>query len=179
MQGLSVDLLVIAFSGVGLAFGMWWMYFMLPSGEVLHHERDRKAFPWGYGHIPVFGAIAAVGAGLHVAAYAVEDPEHVSVLRAVVAVAVPIALYLLAVGVLGVGLVGWAKSRFEVLTLLGSLGAIAIAVALAAAGAPLAVCLLLVTLAPAIQIVGDEVTQARSRVRALERFRSAHATPGP
>lgn len=174
VQGLSADLLVLAVAGVGLAFGMWWTYFTLPAGEVLHHERSRKSFPWGYGHIPVFGAIAAVGAGLHVAAYAVEDPEHVSALRAVVAVAVPVALYLLAVAAIGVWLVGWAKSRFEVLAMLGSVAAIGLAVALAAGGVPLAICLLLVMLAPAIQIIADEVTGARSRVRALERYEAAH-----
>ncbi len=181
VQGLSIDLLVIAFAGVGLAFAMWWIYFTLPSAAVLQHERDRKAFPWGYGHMVVFGAIAAVGAGLHVAAYAVEDPGHVPALRAVVAVAVPVTAFLVAVVALGVVLVGWEKSRFEVLAMLGSLAAVALAIALAAGGAPLATCLVLITVAPAIQIASDELTGARSRVRALEHFASAHArsTSGP
>lgn len=178
VQGLTLDLLVIAVAGIGLAFAMWWIYFTLPSAEVLHHERDRKAFPWGYGHIVVLAAIAAVGAGLHVAAYAVEDPAHVPALRAVVAVAIPVAVFLLAVTVLGIGLVGWAKSRFEIVAMLGSLSAVALAVVLAAAGLPLAVCLPLLTIAPAIQIISDEVTGARSRVRALQRFEHAHGATG-
>ena len=45
-------------------------------GLLLHHPgrggldaRRERAFGWGYGHIPMFGAVVAVGAGLHVAAY--------------------------------------------------------------------------------------------------------------
>ena len=33
-----------------LTFGMWWIYFIVPSGEVLHVHRKRS-FGWGYGHI--------------------------------------------------------------------------------------------------------------------------------
>ena len=62
---------------MGLTFGMWWIYFVVPFGEILHHRPDR-GFVFGYGHIVVFGAIAAVGAGLHEMAYYLEahhDPE--------------------------------------------------------------------------------------------------------
>ena len=50
---------------------MWWIYFVIPCGELLHRRRTRS-FGWGYGHIPLFGAIVAIGAGLHVAAFYLE-----------------------------------------------------------------------------------------------------------
>ena len=43
----------------------------IPCGDLLHAYRSR-VFGWGYGHIPLFGAIVAVGAGLHAAAYLLE-----------------------------------------------------------------------------------------------------------
>ena len=68
-QGWSRDAVLVAIAGTRLTFGMWWMYFIIPSAEVLHvHVHRERAFPWGYGHILIFGSIAANGAGLHVAA---------------------------------------------------------------------------------------------------------------
>jgi hypothetical protein len=43
------------------------MYFTAPAAEALHVYRERL-FPWGYGHMLIFGSIAATGAGLNVAA---------------------------------------------------------------------------------------------------------------
>ena len=67
---------------------MWWMYFMIPSAEVLHRHRERS-FAWGYGHIPLFAAIAGTGAGLHVAAYYIEHVAHIGSVATVLTVAVP------------------------------------------------------------------------------------------
>lgn len=91
-QAVTLDLLVIAVAGIGLSFSIWWIYFMVPSGPVLEVERIRKGFPWAYSHLVIFGPIAAVGAGLHVAGYAVEDPEHVSISTAVTTIAVAVGL---------------------------------------------------------------------------------------
>ena len=52
----------------------------------MHRER---AFPWGYGHILIFGSIAATGAGLHVAAYYIGDEAHIDATATVLTVAVP------------------------------------------------------------------------------------------
>jgi low temperature requirement protein LtrA len=70
-QGWSIDAALVAIAGTGLTFGLWWIYFTVPSAEVLQIHRER-AFPWGYGHMLIFGSIAATGAGLHVAA---RNPE--------------------------------------------------------------------------------------------------------
>ena len=64
-DGWTVETALVGLAGVGLAFGMWWMYFVIPSGELLHRFRNRS-FGWGYGHLFLFAALAATGAGLHV-----------------------------------------------------------------------------------------------------------------
>ena len=70
-QGWTVDAALVAIAGIGLTFGMWWVYFMVPAAPLLHAHRERS-FTFGYGHIPIFGSIVATGAGLHVAAYYIE-----------------------------------------------------------------------------------------------------------
>ena len=70
-EGWTVETALVGLAGVALAFGMWWMYFVIPSGELLHHHRNRS-FGWGYGHLPLFASIAATGVGLHVAALHIE-----------------------------------------------------------------------------------------------------------
>ena len=70
--GWSVDAGSSASPASALTFGMWWIYFVVPCGEILARRRDRS-FGWGYGQIPIIGAVVAVGAGLHVAAYYVEE----------------------------------------------------------------------------------------------------------
>ena len=49
----------------------WWTYFAIPWADVLELHRERS-FIWGYGHMVIFGSLAAIGAGLHVAAYYLE-----------------------------------------------------------------------------------------------------------
>ncbi len=45
-----------------IAFSLWSLYFT--GGRHLHSDSLRHALLWGYGHIVVFGAGAAVGAGM-------------------------------------------------------------------------------------------------------------------
>ena len=53
-----------------------------PAGRALHLQRHRS-YLFGYGHIPIFAAIAATGAGLHVAAYYIDHEAHISAAAAV------------------------------------------------------------------------------------------------
>jgi len=71
--------------GLLLLFSMWWIYFDRPSQHLL--GRFRTAVMWGYGHYFVFGAAAAVGAGL---AAQIEHPLEALYAWAV---AVPAAVY--------------------------------------------------------------------------------------
>jgi low temperature requirement protein LtrA len=159
-DGWTVDAALIALGGVGLTFGMWWIYFLVPAGHVLEHRRE-KSFVWGYGHIFVFAAITAAGAGLHVAALAIEREAHISNTVVMWSIAIPVALYFFSLGSLFGNLVGW-RSHTTLLTV-AKLATVFGAVALAAAGVDLAICILVLALAPAISVIAEEVGVGRLR----------------
>ena len=68
------------------------MYFAVPWAEPLVAHRER-AFLFGYGHLVIFAALAAMGAGLHVAALSLEDEATISETAIVLSVAIPVAIY--------------------------------------------------------------------------------------
>ena len=70
-QGWTMDAVLVAVAGTGLTFGMWWVYFVVPAADLLHAHRERS-FRYGYLHYVVIGSIVATGAGLHAAAYYIE-----------------------------------------------------------------------------------------------------------
>lgn len=152
-HGWSVDAALVGFGGTALAFGMWWVYFLLPAGRALHHRRHRS-FVFGYGHIPVFAAIAATGAGLHVAAYYIDHEAHISAAAVVASIAVPVAVFKLALTWLHGVMVG--PDRVVTAVAAGVLALLAGAVGLAAAGASVPVSLMVIVLAVAASIVVDE-----------------------
>jgi low temperature requirement protein LtrA len=152
--GWSAEAVLVVVAGTGLTFGMWWVYFGLPSGDLLHVNRDRS-WAWGYGHILLFAAIAAVGAGLHVAAYVVEGEATIGVVGAVLAVAIPVLVFTLVFDTLAVVLQGRLTGA-RVAVLVATVGMLAVAVALAAGGMSLGWCLVVVMLAPAVTVVASE-----------------------
>jgi low temperature requirement protein LtrA len=88
-----MDAALVCIAGIGLTFGMWWIYFMLPSAPILHAHRDRS-FVWGYGQILIVASIVATGAGLHVAAYFIEHQAHIGRLATVLSVVIPVGIFL-------------------------------------------------------------------------------------
>jgi low temperature requirement protein LtrA len=166
-QGWTVDAVLVAVAGIGLTFGMWWVYFVVPSALLLHVHRERS-FRWGYGHIPLFGAIVATGAGLHAAAYFIEGHSKLGSVQTVLAVALPVAVYIL--GIFGLYLILVRSfDAFHLLLLAGTGVVLAVAVALAAAGVTMAVCLVVVMLAPVVTVVGFEVVGHRHAEEAFSR----------
>ncbi len=89
------DLLPIAAGGLLIIFAAWWIYFVVPIHG--HLRSNKQAFLWGYGHYVLFGAAAAIGAGLEVAVEQAVGKAHISTLAASAAVTLPTALYLLTV----------------------------------------------------------------------------------
>ena len=158
-QGWTVDAALVAIAGTGLTFGMWWVYFVVPAAPLLHAYR-RKSFKFGYGHIPIFGAIVATGAGLHAAAYYIEHHSKLGSVETVLTVAIPVGIYLLGIFALYMYLVQ-AFDTFHILLVAGSAAFLIAAVLLAAAGVTMAVCLLVVMLAPAVVVVGYEMVGHR------------------
>jgi low temperature requirement protein LtrA len=166
-QGWSVDAVLVALAGTGLTFGMWWVYLVLPSGAVLHRHRERS-FGWGYGHVPLFAAIAGTGAGLHVAAYYIEHVAHIGAVATVLTVAVPVAVYILMVYVLYSTLTR-SIDRFHLLLLAVTAVFVVVPVLMAAVGVSMAVCLVLLMLAPAVSVVGFETVGHRHTADLLQR----------
>jgi low temperature requirement protein LtrA len=161
----SAEAVLVVIAGIGLTFGVWWNYFIVPSGEVLARHR-RRSWVWGYGHIAIFAAIAAMGSGLHVAAYVVEGEATIGVLGAVLAVAIPVLVFTVVYFALYSFLMR-SVDPFHVLLFAGTLAVLAAAVAMAAAGASLGGCLLVVMAAPVVTIVGYEALGHRHMTATL------------
>ena len=134
--GLTPELLAVGLGGLVLAFTAWWLYFDHPGHLT---PSPSEAFRWGYAHVVIFAALAAMGAGLHVATEAVTGDAGARV--AAMAVAVAVAGYLL--GLVLVMLVTGAPVRSSLIypklvgataiLLLGALAPVAMAVAGSAA----------------------------------------------
>ena len=167
LQGWTADAVMVAVAGMGLTFGMWWCYFMLPIGEILHVRRERS-FLWGYGSLPILAAIAATGAGLHVAALFIAHKAHIGPLATVLALAIPVAVYLIGIYALYSSMFSDIDPFHALLLFLTTLVLVA-GPLLAAAGVSMAVCLLVIMLAPAVTVVGYELRGHRHVAEALER----------
>ena len=163
----SVEAILVVIAGTGLTFGLWWGYFILPSASVLAHHRERK-WAWGYGHLVLFGALAAVGAGLHVAAYAAEGEAVIGTVGAVLSVAIPVLIFSVGFFALYSALFR-AVDAFHLMLASGLVLILALVVVLAAVGVPLGWCLLVVTLAPFVISVGYETVGYRHVEADIER----------
>ena len=98
-HGLSASLLLVAVGGLLTVFGMWWLYFKRSVEDTLRLS-TRSAFVWGYAHYLVFGAVAAVGAAVGVAADVARHEAQVPTRGADLALAGAVAAYLLVLGAL-------------------------------------------------------------------------------
>ena len=101
------QLAAVAVGGLLIVFSMWWLYFSQPADAVVGRARmafdeaaSSEPFIWGYGHYFVFASAAAVGAGLAAVVDQVTQHAAVSARGALMAVAVPVALFVLSVWVL-------------------------------------------------------------------------------
>ena len=164
-EGWSVEAAVVGVSGVTLTFGMWWIYFVMPCGEILARRRERS-FGWGYGHIPLFASVVAAGAGLHVAAYLVEGKTELDVLGTLLTTAIPVAIYVLCLFVLYAYLTR-TSDPFHFLLIGMSAAVLGAAVAMAAAGVSIEWCLLVLSLVPWITVVGYELVGHRHNAQVL------------
>src|SRR5262245_15163815 len=164
-QGWTMDAALVCIAGIGLTFGMWWVYYLLPSGPVLHTHRDR-AFVWGYCQMAIVACIVATGAGLHVAAYFIEHKALISAFATVLSVAIPVGLFLGLIYALYYYLV----RQFDFLhvwLLIGTAAVVALAVLAAVADIDMAVCLVILMLAPAVTVVGYEMQGYRHQADVL------------
>jgi low temperature requirement protein LtrA len=166
--GWTADAVVLAVAGVGLTFGCWWMYFAVPWAEPLVRHR-RRYFAFGYGHLAIFAPLAAMGAGLHVAAYDLEGVAKIGDTATVLSVVIPVAIFALVFYALYSALFR-ARDPFHLWLLAGTALLLVASVALAAAGVDVTVCLIVVALAPVVTVIGYETLGHRHIADTLERL---------
>lgn len=143
------DVAEVAVTGLVSVCAMWWLYFDRPTTDHVTGLRDRwedatasGSFVWGYGHYFILSGAAAVGAGLAVAVDHATGSSRISSSAAALSVAVPAAVYLVAVTFLH--RCGCWSSRDTI-----SVGLAVLMVALASVGTPVIVTGLLLVLAAA------------------------------
>ena len=154
-QGWTLDAMLVGIAGMGLTFGMWWVYYLVPSGEILWRHRDR-APAWGYVQMLIVTSIVATGAGLRVAAYFIEGNAKISAVAAVLVVAVPVGAFLGLMYALSYYLARRFHS-FQTWSLIATAGVVAVTVVAALSGVGLAMCLVILMLAPMVTVVASEV----------------------
>ncbi|PYE87036.1 low temperature requirement protein A [Phyllobacterium leguminum] len=81
----------LALLSAAIAFSMWGLYFT--DDDHLADAKFGQAFLWGYGHFALFAAGAATGAGLTVKLAAADHGAQVDPQTAVMAIALPVAIY--------------------------------------------------------------------------------------
>jgi low temperature requirement protein LtrA len=144
--GWNTDVVLIFVGGLAVLFALWWIYYLKPAGEGLE-RRPELAFWWGYGHYGVFAALAALGAGLEVAAEASSHPIEASDTLVAFAVAIPVGVFLLLIWALHAPLAAGARPGDLPTVLLAIAATLAIA-GLVSVGLPLPVAILALALPP-------------------------------
>lgn len=107
---LSTELVSTVGGGLLIVLAMWWLYFERPFEWRL--QSFSHAFIWGYGHLPIWAAAAAVGAGLSVAIDEVIGGTTIGAVGAGAAVAIPVAIYLLGLWMLHLPVAHDPANRF-------------------------------------------------------------------
>ncbi|MGV9213039.1 low temperature requirement protein A [Micromonospora sp. RB23] len=146
----------LAAAGAVIVYALWWLYFDRP---VEAPDRLPYSLVWGYGHYFIFAAIAAVGAGLPVVVDHERHLAHVSGTTAAYAVAVPIAVFLLAVWVLHVR----RQQHGAVVVAYPVVAGVALLVPLGPAPVPVLAVLLVALVAVTVVLRGRDAGTATSR----------------
>ena len=164
-NGWTLEVVVLGLAGIALTFGLWWTYFVIPFGHLLAAHRER-AFGWGYGHIPVFGSVVAMGAGLHTAAYFLDGQSDLDATGTILAVAVPVGVYAACLFLL------YAQTTrtldpFHLVLIAGTAVLLLLPVVLAATGVDMVWCLAVLALVPWVTVVGYETVGHHHNAKVL------------
>ena len=131
-------------------FASWWSYFK-HDPDVSRRRSLASMIGWGYGHYFVFAAVAALGAGLQVAADTTHEATQLTAAVAALTVAIPVVVYLATLAVLH------ARKTIPIIAPIAVMAFLVLVVAVAATwiGVPLAVLVmgLLVSALVAINVV--------------------------
>ena len=140
--------------------------------RVLEARRDRT-IPWAYLHVFLFTALAAVGAGLHLIGYAHDPHYDIPPATVVATIAIPVTVFIVIRYLLQLWLVSARAPNTPVQLAAALLPALAILVA--AIGAPLWVALLVVLASPVLLVLTFELGAWRTLDAQLARV----AAPPP
>lgn len=88
----TLPLLQLPLLAIVLLFCLWWLYFS--REEHLQQHNLRMALTWGYGHLIIYAAGAAVGAGVAVNIDLLLGQAELSTAMATATVTLPVSLYL-------------------------------------------------------------------------------------
>jgi low temperature requirement protein LtrA len=158
--GLPASLVGVAAGAVLLVCCIWWWYFEHPSEAGLRLSRG-NAFFWGYGHYLVFASIAALGAGLQVAAGSTHSGAGAaSATAAGLTIAVSVAVYLAVTAVLQARIDGASAGR---LGLVGAGALVVLALGAVASSLGIGVATVLMGLAFVAVVVLDEILRPGHR----------------
>jgi low temperature requirement protein LtrA len=91
--GVTFDLGAVIGGSLLIVYAMWWIYFDRPEEHML--DSIPTAIAWSYLHLPIFAAVAAVGAGLVVAIEELAGHAHLGSVGVGTVVGAPVAVYLL------------------------------------------------------------------------------------
>lgn len=164
VQGWSPDVAAFGLGAMVINLALWWIYFSIPVGRALAADPG-KCFSWGYGHMVVFMAIAAFGAGLHVVALAISHDVHVGSAVVAQAFVVPLAMAVVGIAVVDAYLTGVDRRRVAAVGVTLVLMGLAVVAVLRGAGPLSAV--LWCAAAMVVQVVVEELWVARRRERRL------------
>ena len=76
--------------GLLVVFALWWLYFSRDHASIV--ENPRAVWLFGYGHLPIFASVAAVGAALAAGVDVVQGVSDAGVRPIALALAVPISV---------------------------------------------------------------------------------------
>jgi low temperature requirement protein LtrA len=110
-DGIGAELAAVIVGSLLIVYAMWWIYFERPEEHLL--DSLPTAIAWSYLHLPIFAAVAAVGAGLVVAIEEASGHAHLGWTVVASAIAIPLAIYLMSLWVLYLRVL---RDRFHQLT---------------------------------------------------------------
>jgi low temperature requirement protein LtrA len=143
-----------------IVFSTWWLYFRRDHVAVFAAGRIEAVMSVGYGHLLLFGSIAATGAGLAVAVDVVTHHAHTTVAAAAWSVTVPFAVFLTTLGLLDAATEAARWMVVETAVLL--VAVVAVTAVSVAAGLPVGVVVLLLGLVGAGGVTQHLVVDARA-----------------
>lgn len=167
-QGWTMDVALVSLAGIGMTFGLWWIYYLLPSAQVIYVHRER-VYVWGFSQLLLIAGVVAAGAGLHVAAFALAHEAHIGDVATLLTLAIPVGVFLATVYLLKYYLVR-TFDRLHILLLGVTMTFFFLSIAAAALGLELPACLVILAFAPVATIVGYEVAGYLRQRSALMRL---------